>query len=75
MMNKSFVKFLLLCCVFSQIAFAQDAKELAQQAVNPLTTNITVPIQFEYNDNIGPEDEGTRSTLFFQPVIPYKHII
>lgn len=48
------------------------AKELAQGAVNPLTTTITVPIQVEYNENIGPTDDGTRTTVFVQPIIPFE---
>lgn len=31
-----------------------------------------VPIQYEYNGNIGPDDDGTRSTIYLQPVIPFK---
>ena len=31
---------------------ADGDKALAQGAVNPLTTTITVPIQVEYNENI-----------------------
>jgi hypothetical protein len=49
-----------------------NAKEMAQGAVNPLTTTITVPIQVEYNENIGPTDDGTRTTVFVQPIIPIK---
>lgn len=51
---------------------SSQAKDLAQNAVNPLTTTITVPIQFEYNENIGIDDEGTRSTVFVQPIIPFE---
>jgi hypothetical protein len=48
------------------------AKDLAQEIANPLTTTIMVPIQFEYNENIGPTDDGTRSTVFVQPIIPFE---
>jgi hypothetical protein len=51
---------------------ADGDKALAQGAVNPLTTTITVPIQVEYNENIGPEDDGTRTTVFVQPIIPFE---
>ena len=51
---------------------ADDDKALAQGAVNPLTTTITVPIQVEYNENIGLEDDGTRTTVFVQPIIPFE---
>lgn len=49
-----------------------DSKDLAQEIANPLTTMIMVPIQFEYNENIGPADDGTRSTIFVQPIIPFE---
>jgi hypothetical protein len=51
---------------------AESDKALAQGATNPLTTTITVPIQVEYNDNIGPDDDGTRTTVFVQPIIPFE---
>ena len=49
----------------------KSSKDMAQGAVNPLTTTITVPIQFEYNEKIGPADDGTRSTVFVQPIVPF----
>ncbi|WOH38643.1 transporter [Thalassotalea fonticola] len=60
---------ILLVSFFSQ---AQENKELAQEIANPLTTMIMVPVQFEYNENIGPVDDGTRSTIFVQPIIPFE---
>ena len=51
---------------------AEGSKDLAQEIANPLTTMIMVPIQVEYNENIGPEDEGTRTTMFVQPIIPFE---
>jgi hypothetical protein len=53
-------------------SIAEEAKNLAQAAVNPLTTTMTVPVQYEYNENIGPTDDGTRSTIFLQPLLPFQ---
>jgi len=73
--RKQSIVLVLQATFFSSIAgdsIAEDAKNLAQSAVNPLTTTMTVPIQFEYNENIGPTDDGTRSTVFLQPLLPFK---
>jgi hypothetical protein len=33
---------------------------------------ISVPFQFNYDDGIGPSDDGSRSVLNIQPVIPFS---
>lgn len=66
--------FLLATTVSVQASESEtkSSKDLAQAIANPLTTMIMVPIQYEYNENIGPDDDGTRSTIYVQPVIPFK---
>jgi hypothetical protein len=51
-------------------ALAGDA-DLAQQLSNPISSLISVPFQFNYDANIGPDDEGRRFTLNLQPVVPF----
>jgi hypothetical protein len=49
----------------------QDA-ELAKQLQNPVASLISVPFQNNFDFNIGPNDDGFRYTMNFQPVIPFS---
>ena len=60
----------LLLATTSPRAEGESAEELAKQLVNPVASLISVPFQFNYDHNIGPEDEGHRVTTNFQPVVP-----
>lgn len=63
-----------LCLLSAVAVHAQeqggDNAELAKKLSNPVAAMISVPFQFNYDQQIGPLDDGHRTYLNFQPVIP-----
>ena len=51
---------------------ANDAAALALKLSNPVSALISVPLQFNFDGDIGPGRDGQRITLNVQPVIPIK---
>jgi hypothetical protein len=56
---------------------AEDAPQssdadLAQELSNPVADLITLPIQMNFDDNIGPRDKGKKLQTNIQPVIPFN---
>ena len=50
---------------------ADEASDLAQELANPLASLISLPIQYNYDQDIGPADSGNRTTVNVQPIVPF----
>lgn len=61
---------LMLGACLPAMAQADEAADLAQELVNPIADIVSVPFQFNFDDGIGPTDDGSRVTANFQPIIP-----
>ena len=56
--------------VQQQVPPEEDAQELAERLSNPVASLISVPFQNNFDFGMGPNGDGFRYTLNFQPVIP-----
>jgi len=69
-MRTSLLYVVSLCFSISPLARAADA-DLAQELTNPIASIVTVPIQMNFDNDIGVNDQGSKITTNVQPVIPF----
>ena len=63
----------LLVSVSATPAVADEsAADIAKKLNNPVADMISVPFQFNYDEDLGPAEEGKRTLLNIQPVIPFQ---
>jgi hypothetical protein len=51
-------------------SYADEEAELAKKLANPVASLISVPFQYNYDENYGLNDEGSKHYMNVQPVIP-----
>jgi hypothetical protein len=58
--------------VTSPVFAADSDEELAKKLANPVASLISLPLQYNYDKDFGPNEEGSKSVLNIQPVIPFS---
>ena len=53
-------------------AMSESDAELARKTQNPIAAMISLPLQLNYDKNIGPVRDGNKTVLNVQPVIPFS---
>lgn len=51
---------------------AEDSADLARKALNPVAAMYSLPVQYNWDQNMGPSGRGMHSVTNVQPVLPFS---
>ena len=71
-MGKTMASMVAVALMTSPALAQDDAADLAKKLANPVAALISVPIQANYDENIGADEEGAVWRINIQPVIPFS---
>jgi len=63
---------ILLFFICASTALASSNEELAKSLANPVASLISLPLEYDYNSDIGPFDTGSRWSVTAKPVLPFS---
>ncbi|WP_339502776.1 transporter [Pseudomonas silesiensis] len=59
-------------CLWVSTGSADDTADLAQKTQNPIAALYSLPIQFNWNQHMGPTNDGIQAVTNIQPVLPFS---
>lgn len=64
---------LLVCCLLPSLGFTQEKeRNLAQELTNPIASLYTLPLQLNFDQDLGSNGEGSQTLFNAQPLIPFS---
>lgn len=72
-MTRVHLTYLSFIAIAAQVGIvqAEDTSELAKAALNPVAAMYSLPVQYNWDQKLGPTGEGMHSVTNIQPVLPF----